>query len=231
MTEPTDFDLLALATPYALHAVSEAERTDIDRRITAAAPALARDFFDAVRLVHETMATVSVSTAAEPPVALRRNIIGLVRDRSAARARRRVTIAASVAAVVVGLAAFGAGIALRPVTEPTVAQQVLTAPDVRSVSSPLATGSATVLFSRGTGAGVLIMNNVPPPQPGTVYQMWLLGPAGAASAGTMDTQAVAPSTTAVIPELGDATALGFTVEPGTGSAQPTGQLLVEIPLR
>ena len=32
MTEPTDFELLELATPYALHAVSDEERADIDRR-------------------------------------------------------------------------------------------------------------------------------------------------------------------------------------------------------
>ena len=31
MTEPTDFELLELATPYALHAMSDAERADIDR--------------------------------------------------------------------------------------------------------------------------------------------------------------------------------------------------------
>lgn len=231
MTEPTDFDLLSLATPYALHAVSAGERTDIDQRLTAAPRPVARAFADEVRAVHETMALVSAATAAEPPASLRHSVMALVNSPSATRSRWRATIVASVAAIIVGLAAFGAGIALRPAAAPTVPEQVLAAPDVRTVSSPLATGSATVLFSRDKGAGVLVMNNVPPPQPGTVYQMWLLGPAGAASAGTMDTQAVAPSTTAVIPDLRDATALGFTVEPGTGSPRPTGQMLTEIPLR
>lgn len=32
MTEHTDFELLELATPYALNAVSDDERADIDRR-------------------------------------------------------------------------------------------------------------------------------------------------------------------------------------------------------
>ncbi len=231
MTEPADFDLLTLATPYALHAVSADDRAEIDRRIAAASPAVERAFSGEVRAIRETMAIVSASTATEPPAELRHSIMALVNGQTLAHPRRRAIIAASVAAIVAALAAFGAGIALRPTAAPTVADRVLTAPDVRSVSSPLATGTATVLFSRDTGAGVLIMNNVPPPQPGTVYQMWLLSPAGAASAGTMDSQAVAPSTTAVIPRLGDSTALGFTVEPGSGSPQPTGQMLTEIPLR
>lgn len=85
--------------------------------------------------------------------------------------------------------------------------------------------------SRERRAGLLVMNNVPPPQPGTVYQMWLLGPSGATLAGTMDAAAVSPSTTAVIPELGDSTALGFSVETGSGSQQPSGQMIVEMPLR
>ncbi|HZU47391.1 MAG TPA: anti-sigma factor, partial [Mycobacterium sp.] len=80
-------------------------------------------------------------------------------------------------------------------------------------------------------AGVLVMNNVPPPSPGSVYQMWLLDTHGPTSAGTMDTKAVAPSTTAVLPNLGNSTALAFTVEPGNGSPRPTGRMLAQLPLR
>ena len=36
MTEPTDFELLELATPYALHAMSDEERANVDRRVAAA---------------------------------------------------------------------------------------------------------------------------------------------------------------------------------------------------
>jgi anti-sigma-K factor RskA len=77
---------------------------------------------------------------------------------------------------------------------------------------------------------VLVMNDVPPPSPGTVYQMWLVSDAGATSAGTMDAAAVAPSTTAVLADLGDSTKLAFTVEPGSGSTKPTGTLIAELPL-
>jgi anti-sigma-K factor RskA len=74
------------------------------------------------------------------------------------------------------------------------------------------------------------MNNVAPPRPGTVYQMWLIGDNGPQSAGTMDDKAVAPSTTAVLPDLGSSKALAFTVEPATGSTVPTTPVFAELPL-
>ena len=130
----------------------------------------------------------------------------------------------------VGLAAFGVGITLRPPHTPTVAEQIMAAPDVRTVSGQLGGGTATVVYSRDKNAGVLVMNNVPPPSQGTVYQMWLIGDKGPVSAGTMDTAAVAPSTTDTLTSLGNATALAFTVEPGTGSTQPTSAVMAELPL-
>jgi anti-sigma-K factor RskA len=46
----------------------------------------------------------------------------------------------------------------------------------------------------------------------------------------MDATAVSPSTTAELINLGDSTKLKFTVEPGSGSTQPTGQVIAELPL-
>ena len=86
------------------------------------------------------------------------------------------------------------------------------------------------MFSREKNAGVLVMNNVTPPKTGTVYQMWLINDHGPHSAGTMDAQAVSPSTTAVLPDLGGSTTLAFTVEPPGGSPQPTGEIFAALPL-
>jgi hypothetical protein len=133
----------------------------------------------------------------------------------------------------VGLTAVGVGLSLRPPAPApqSTAQQVFSATDVNTVSGAIpAGGTATVVFSRDRNAGVLVMNDVPPPAPGTVYQMWLVSPAGASSAGTMDAKAVAPSTTAVLENLGNSTKLAFTVEPGAGSTKPTGRLIAELPL-
>jgi anti-sigma-K factor RskA len=232
MTEPTDFELLELATPYALHAVSDVERAHIDRQLAGAPASVATAFAEEVRAVRETMAVVSAATVAEPPAHLRAAVLAIAASSQPKRQRRwRTTALVSVAAAIVaGLTAFGVQTLLQPTPTQSVAEQVMAAPDVRTVSGPLANGTATVVFSRDRGAGVLVMNNVPPPTPGTVYQMWLIDAKGPISAGTMGTTAVSPSTTATLTNLGKSTALAFTVEPGAGSPQPTSPILATLPL-
>jgi anti-sigma-K factor RskA len=234
MSEPTDFELLELATPYAMHAVSDAERAEIDRRVAAAPSPVAAAFNDEVRAVRETMAIVSAATAAEPSAQLRGAILAPIEPVEPIAIRqmswRRAVFASAAAAVVVGAAAFGVGVLMRPPAKSTVAEQVLAAPDVRTVSRPLANGTATVMFSRDRNAGVLVMSNLSPPSPGTVYQMWMIGANGPTSAGTMNAAAVTPSMTETLTNLGASTALAFTVEPGTGSPQPTTPILAELPL-
>jgi anti-sigma-K factor RskA len=227
MTEPNDPDLIALATPYALHAVPDAELADIERRLAAAPPAVAQAFADEVRAVRETMAVMSATTAVEPPDRVRQQLLTQVSGESVRTVRPRVnrwqTIGlAAAAALVIGLGALAIGTALQPRPTPSTAEQVFAAPDVRSVSGQIPSGgTATVVFSREKNAGVLVMNNVAPPKPGTVYQMWLIDNKGSHSAGTMEAKNVTPSTTAVLSNLGDSQTLAFTVEPPGGSAQPT----------
>lgn len=230
MTGPSDFELLELAAPYALHAVSDAERAEIERRV-AVTPALARAFRDEVRAVRETMAAVSAATAVEPPAGLRDRLMAAVESQPRRHFSWRITILAAAAALVIGLGAVSVALALRPAPTPSIAAQVFAAPDVRTVSGAIPTGgTATVVYSHEKNAGVLVMNNVAPPSAGTVYQMWLVGDNRVRSAGTMDAKAVAPSTTAVLPDLGNSKALEFTVEPGSGSTQPSGPLVAELPL-
>lgn len=231
MTKPNDFELLELATPYALHAISDAERAEIDERLSAAPTSVATAFTDEVRAVRETMALVASANMAEPPDHLRSAILALTAPATVPSIRQlrwRTAVFAAAAAVAVGIGVFGVVAVTRPTA--TVAEQVLAAPDVRTVSGPLGSGTATVTFSRDRNAGVLVMDNVPPPQPGTVYQMWLIGADGATSAGTMDTKAVSPTTRATLENLGRSTALAFTVEPGSGSPQPTTPVLAKFSL-
>ena len=242
MTEPNDSDfssndLLVLATPYALHAMSQAELDDIDRQLTSVSPPVAIAFADEVRAVRETMARLSASTAQEPPDELRNRLLGAVGGEGRViemrpqSTRWRAAAFAAAAAVAIGLGAVGVGIAVRPAPKPSAAEQIFAASDVRTVSGAIPTGgTATVVFSRERNAAVLVMNNVEPPQPGTVYQMWLVGAKGPESAGTMDSAAVAPSTTAVLPDLDGSTTLAFTVEPSGGSSAPTTPAFAELPL-
>src|SRR5262249_35028719 len=186
--------------------------------------------------VRETMAVVSAATAVEPPSRLRDRLLTEVSGDPVRVLRRRIkrwqTIGlAAAAAVVIGLGALAIGIALQPTPTPSTAEQVFAAPDVRTVSGEIPTGgTATVVFSREKNAGVLVMNNVAPPKPGTVYQMWLIDAKGPHSAGTMDAKNVAPSTTAVLPDLGDSQTLPFPVAPPGGSAQPTSEPLAPLSL-
>lgn len=240
---PIDSDLIDLAVPYALDAVSPDERADIDRRVAAARPFTADTFHAEVSAIREAMAAVSATTEVEPPAELRDRVLAAAagdtvrtlpgrHSRPAGNRRWRTALLSAAAAVIIGLGALGVGYSLRPPPPgPSPAQEIFAAPDVRTVSGDIPTGgTATVVFSHDRHAGVLVMNNVAPPQPGTVYQMWLVNDAGATSAGTMDAKAVAPSTTAVLPDISNSRALAFTVEPGSGSTQPTGQVFAELPL-
>ena len=241
MTGTYDGDLLELAVPYALHALPDDERDDLESRLANADLPLADAFYDEVRAVRETMAVVAAADAQQPRPDLRRQLLSEIDDdnvvplrtagSSRGSSRRRMTALAAAAAVAVGLTAVGVGLTLRPPAQQSTAQQVFAASDVHTVSGAIpAGGTATVVFSRDRNAGVLVMNDVPPPTPGTVYQMWLISDSGATSAGTMDDKAVAPSTTAVLTDLGSSKKLRFTVEPGSGSTQPTGQVIAELPL-
>lgn len=237
-TGPSAADLLSFATPYALHALTDADTAEIGGLLNDAPPKVVEAFVSEVRATRETMAVIAVATAIDPPAHLRDRLLrqvaeDQVRSIRAAQPPRRWSkaVLAAAASVTIGLGALGVGLTLRTDEAPSTAEQVFAAADVRSISGEIPGGGvATVVFSRERDSGVLVMNNVPPPQPGTVYQMWLVDTDGAHSAGTMDADAVAPSTTAVIPDLGSSRALAFTIEPLGGSAQPTTPAFAELPL-
>lgn len=225
--------LLGLAAPYALHAVSDGERAAIESALHDADPAEAQAFRNEVRHIHETMADVAALTAVEPPEHLKARVIATtaqIRPKWFQRTLPRV--AAVAATLLVGLA-IGIGwmlLARSPAPE-SAAARILSAPDVRAVSGAIPSGgTATVVFSPELRKGVLVMNDVAPPQPGTVYELWLVGPNGPQPAGTMDAHAISPSTTAVIDNLGDSTVVGLSVEPPGGSRTPTGAMFAELGL-
>ncbi len=178
-----------------------------------------------------TMTTMSSAAAVEPPADLRGRVLAAVESHRGHQFRWRPKLLAAAAVVIIGLGTLAVGLSLRPASAPTTAEQVFAAPDVRTTSESIPSGgTATVVYSREKHAGVLVMNNVKPPPPGTVYQMWLLTDQGPKSAGTINANRVTPSTKAVLPDLGNSTALAFTVEPGAGSLQPTGEVFAKLPL-
>ncbi|HEU4360892.1 MAG TPA: anti-sigma factor [Mycobacterium sp.] len=228
MTDPASPNLSALATPYALDAVAADERADIELQVANAPTAEAESFREEVRVVRETMAEISASTAVEPPPGLRSRVLAAIGQRPARRWRTAGIVGAAAAAVAIG---FGAGLSLRSTQPLPTAEQVFTAADVRTASDSIPSGgTATVVYSHEKNMAVLVMNNVDPPEAGTVYQMWLIENQTPRSAGIMGRQAVRPSTTEIVHDLGGASLLAFTVEPAGGSPQPTGQIFVKLPL-
>jgi anti-sigma-K factor RskA len=233
MKQPSEIEieLLELAAPYALDAVTLTDRANIETRLAAAPEPITHAFHCEVRTVREALATISSTTATEPLAALRARVLSAVLKPSHHRLGWRSTLLAAAAAVAIGLGSVGIGLSMRHLPAPSETEQVLTAPDVRTSTVPIsAGGTATIVYSRQHHAGVLVMNNLTPPAPGTVYQMWLLNDRAPTSAGTIGPTAVTPSTTAVLPDLGKSTALAFTIEPGTGSPQPTGAIIAKLPL-
>ncbi|MEE2852697.1 MAG: anti-sigma factor [Actinomycetota bacterium] len=232
MTDPMDTPLLELASAYALDAVSDSEREDIERRVAAAPSSEAEEFYAEVRAVWEAMAALSDTTRLEPSPALRAKILNEVAlPASPRRTYWRAAVLAAAAAIIAAVVATGITVALRPAPPSSTTEHVLAAPDLRTATAQLpGGGTVTMLSSQHSNAAVIVMNNVPPPHSGSVYEMWLIDPKGPRPAGTMDTDTVKPSTTAVIGDLGHSTVFALTKEPGRGSSQPTTSPLLTLPL-
>ncbi|WP_067654505.1 anti-sigma factor [Nocardia harenae] len=138
------------------------------------------------------------------------------------------------AAALAVLAGIGAAILLqqREPGPPAAlrADTVLDQPDVKGSAAELpAGGTLTVTSSARLGAATVSFAALPEPPRGHCYQMWLLGADGTPrSVGVME-HAPTPGSNVVL-RTGTGDALAVTIEPGHGSAQPTGTPLVRIPL-
>lgn len=246
ITGPSDNDeLLSLAGAFALDAVGDDERDSIESALGNAPVAVRDEFHHRVREYHEALADHSQSTEESAPDHLLERILESIADAddsaapeagaqaseavSMADARRRrrrrlagVVAGAAAAAVVVAAGGIAIGHQWNGSGEEPTAGQVVAAGDVRTAVTDVAGGTATVVYSRNADAAVLVMNDVAPPKPDTVYQLWLMGEGHPpASVGMMDAAAVAPSTQVVVEDIDTSTALGISVEPSGGSPQPT----------
>lgn len=227
MSDPSEFELLELAVPYALDAVSDAERAEIERRLVEAPVPVAEAFRNQVAETRETLGTLSAGTAVPPPAALRARVLQgnrrLVREH-----RWRNAVLAAAAVVAVGGGAFVAGWMLRPPAAPPVAEQVMTAPDVRTVSTVLRSGgTATVVYSRTRGDGMVVFDGVAAPPPGMTYQVWLMQDGVPVPSGP----AIRDPRTVMVTNIGRASALGLTVEPlGRAADPPPGDMVGRVVL-
>ena len=139
-----------------------------------------------------------------------------------------------VAAAAVALLAVGGLAWQQPwrAAEPTLTaiEQVQEAPDATTVSRTSDGLTATLAYSRELDRSAISVTGLPPVPAGSTYQLWYVGPDQVArSAGFLDADSGSGSVL-LEGQVDGAAAVGMTVEPAGGSAAPTTDPVVVVPL-
>jgi len=225
-------DLHVLTGSYVLDAISDAEREEFERHLPHC-PACEAE----VRSLRETAARLALARAVTPPSRMAQRVLAAAcrtrqlplprgQARAARTSPRRLAILAAAASVA---AATALGIAQRSVqhqldrARQTAIARVVTAPDARvETARTSAGGSVTVVTSAVLREAVVSTAGMPALPSGRVYQVWVMSPSGARSAGLLHGTSL-PA--AVVP--GDR--IGITVEPAGGTARPTARPVAILP--
>jgi anti-sigma factor RsiW len=233
-------DLHVLTGSYALDAVSDAEREEFERHLQHCPTCEAE-----VRGLRETAARLALACAVTPPARMERRVLAAAyqtrqlpplpadRPRRGAVPRRRplprrlavLAAAASVAAAVaLGITQLSAQHQLDQARATAIAR-VVTAPDAHVETARTSTGgSVTVVTSAALREAVVSASGMASLPSTRVYQVWVMSPSGARSAGLMHGSSLLAS--AVRP--GDR--IGITVEPAGGTVRPTTTPVAVLPV-
>ena len=244
-------DLHSLSGAYALDALEPGAERDRFTRHLSRCPSCASE----VRGFREVATALAFATAAEPPAELRDRVLAAaartrqqppeVAGGSHARPRRTrggvpwvpwlsgvVATASIVVAVLFGFAQAHTQDELNQVrAENQAISLLLSAPRAKLLTYPVTNGGeATVVLAADRHELAVVTTGLPALPAGKVYQLWLIGKPTITSAGLLppakDGQTPAVLATGVV--KGDA--LGLTVEPAGGSAQPTTKPILALPL-
>lgn len=192
MSQPVDIH--ALAGAYALDAVDDIERAAFGRHLAECGTCAIE-----VAELRETTAFLAGPVEEQPPPRMRAEVLAAVRrtrqvgpgerDRAPqtsaqAVARWRRWTAGAVAASVLAVGAAAATYAIQQEqidqerqtsAEARRVQQVLTAPDLVMRRTDVARGGVvTMALSPSQNAGVVLLNELPPPGADMGYQLWLI---------------------------------------------------------
>lgn len=226
-------DFHHLAAAYALDALDSEERRQFEAHYPTCDVCVSE--VDSFRSV---AATLAEGVATPPPADLKarvmrqvaetRQIAPIVPDRVvdlAERRRRRasrpVVLAAVAAAIVliIGFAAFdrnGSG---------SDAEAVLAAPDAVVTALDGEVGSLRVVWSDQLDQVAIFGNGLAGTGPGLAYELWFVREDGVAPAGLFDVTGTGTVRTVLDVDDIDPNGWGVTIEPDTGSEQPTGEIL------
>ncbi|GAA1879994.1 anti-sigma factor [Lapillicoccus jejuensis] len=238
-----DDSVHALTGAYAVDAVDDVERARFERHLeqcadcraevaslkaAAAELGLLAEVTPPERLRDQVLADIRTVRPLPPEVekeAARRvvGISGASREsrRRPARPTRWLIGAAAAAVLAVGAGTLVTQLRGSDVTgDQTVASRVLADPQaVRRTQDFPGGASAEVVSSAATGRAVVVLHDMPDAPAGKVYQTWFQDGDGFRSAGVVPG---AGSQTVVLDgDARQAQAVGITVEPTGGSAQPT----------
>jgi anti-sigma-K factor RskA len=223
-------DIHALSGAYVVDALDDLERARFETHLADCS-----DCREEVRTLSEAASLLGASASATPPRGLRERVLA---DIATVRplppvppapphvARRRrwaqlVAAAAAVVALVTGITVWQQPWEDESSPQPTVAEQVIAAPDAAEQTISLASGAeVTLVRSESLGKAVVETRDMPSLPSGKVYELWLQNPAGQmVRAGEMPV--AANQTFVLVGDAASAVGAGITVEPEGGSDQPT----------
>ncbi|WOC12225.1 anti-sigma factor [Gordonia sp. MP11Mi] len=210
----------------AVNAVDDVERRRLEHHLARCAAC--RDELDTLR-----QASALLSTDEEPvPDDLRRRVLAAV-DEPRRRSWTRTRIAAAAACIVVAAGVGGAVWTTQRGDRPAVSHdhtmdQVLAAPDMRKASGAVGDGSVAAMYSPSHRATVVSVDGLPGVEPSMGYQVWITVGGAMKSAGV-----VSPgnSSSVVMTDMERPVDVGLSVEPMTGSSEPTSPMVVSFPIR
>jgi anti-sigma factor RsiW len=225
-------DLHVLTGSYVLDAISDAEREEFERHLQVCPTCDAE-----VRGLRETAARLALACAVNPPARMEQHVLAATyRTRQLpplpAPGRvlhfpRRLAIlaaAASVAAAVaLGITQLTAQHQLDQ-AQATAIARVVTAPDAHVDTARAADGNVTVVTSLALHEAVVSTSGMASLPASRVYQVWVMSPSGARSAGLMHGSSLLAS------GVGPGDQIGITVEPAGGTARPTTTPVAVVPV-
>jgi anti-sigma-K factor RskA len=231
-------DLHVLSGSYVLDALSEPERDSFERHLQHC-PLCE----DEVRGLRETVARLGLAKTVDPPPQLRPRVLAAAyRTRQLpppVGERRRVRVprlaAALAAASLVVVVALGITQVMTrhqldgARTAGAAISRVVTAPDARTETERTsAGGTVTVVVSADQQAAVVSVTGMRSLPSAQTYQLWVIGPDGARSAGLLSGAGRAGPVLASGVEPGDR--IGITVEPAGGTSSPTTTPVIAVPV-
>jgi anti-sigma-K factor RskA len=234
---------------YALDALPEPERREFERHLPHCASCDAE-----VSGLRETAARLAAPKALFPPPGMRDRVLAAtyrtrqlpplpdrLPDRlTAGRASRdhrrfrlpRLAAVAAAACVAIAVGAGAAQVASHHQPQPAEAgaaaiTRVITAPDARTQSARArGGGSVTVVVSARQQEAVVTAAGMPSLPSARAYQVWVISPAGARSAGVLAGAGRTSELLAAGVRPGDR--IGITVEPAGGTSRPTTSPIVVV---